>query len=713
MTHRPDAESPKKPAGRMSPSVLLNAVRHYPLAFAGLLALTAVVVAGVWLFMPLPKHTAAVVYHVSAQAPRVISAGDGVDAKSYRDLQQATVKNRLVLNAALNELKSSGDAPLLWQQPDQMAWLDKNLQVDFRGGNEFMRVYLEGDNPDEMLAIVKAVAAAYQEALENREKRAVKQRQKDIDDSYKTILGEIDAKQKRIDRIALSLKASSGELLAALERDLGEDLRVARKDLADVLKELDWAKPDLPADGKPPAVTVPAALIDQAVAQEPAVLNAEQAVTRAKDGLAALQGRVAEGGPGLNKARAEAKAAEEARDKIRAEVRAKVESAFKERAASEAAAAADQKRAAYAVLVRKRQQAEAKVKEALDQIEQHGQYRLELGKLQEDIGGKKKLVAALDDERNRIGVEERLTASRVIVHEPPFTQPGIEGFRRLRTTLVAGIGLFVVGFAGLAWWEHRSRRVIHSGEVADSLGLPLLGTLPPWAADQPGGHGELVEAIDSTRTVLLHGHTADRPLRTLVVTSALPGEGKTSLSGHLAVSLARAGYRTLLVDGDVREPAAHKVFDLPPGPGLCEVLREEVDPTEATRDTKVPGLSVMPAGKWSFTVRQALVGDRWGSVRRQLERQFDFVVMDTAPLLLVTDSLLLARGADGVVLSVLKGVSRIGSVAHTRERLSSLGARVLGVVVNGARSEYTGGRQYGRYSAAPAGDPDPVPLAPA
>jgi capsular exopolysaccharide synthesis family protein len=151
----------------------------------------------------------------------------------------------------------------------------------------------------------------------------------------------------------------------------------------------------------------------------------------------------------------------------------------------------------------------------------------------------------------------------------------------------------------------------------------------------------------------------------------------------LAISLTRAGFKTLLVDGDLQAPSAHSLFGVDASPGLCEVLREEAGASEAVRATSLPGLSVLPAGQWNLTARQALAGHRWTAVKAELEREFDFVVVDSGPVLLVSDSLLMARDADGVLLSVLVEVSRVNSVEETRDRLRTVGANVLGVVVNG------------------------------
>ncbi|HUR52963.1 MAG TPA: CpsD/CapB family tyrosine-protein kinase, partial [Gemmataceae bacterium] len=189
------------------------------------------------------------------------------------------------------------------------------------------------------------------------------------------------------------------------------------------------------------------------------------------------------------------------------------------------------------------------------------------------------------------------------------------------------------------------------------------------------------------------------------VTSAVSGEGKTTLSGHLAISLARAGFRVLLVDADMHAPTAHDLFDVPAAPGLSELLRGEVEVDGATSLTHIPGLSVLPVGRWTLATHRALVGDRWRCVKYALLSKYDYVVIDTSPLLLVSDTLLLAREADGVVISVLIGVSQTARVAETVGRLQRVGAGLAGVVVNNVRSDVRKNAyayQSSKYAAIPA-----------
>src|SRR5206468_1146847 len=143
-------------------------------------------------------------------------------------------------------------------------------------------------------------------------------------------------------------------------------------------------------------------------------------------------------------------------------------------------------------------------------------------------------------------------------------------------------------------------------------GLRLVGTVPPppdarARAAAAGADWQMVltESVDVIRTLLLHGFRGG-PARTVMVTSAQGGEGKTSLAGHLGGSLARGGFRTLLIDGDLRRPSVHRVLGLPQSPGLCELLRGQVAPDAAIRPTDVDRLSVLPAGAWTPAVAQLL-----------------------------------------------------------------------------------------------------------
>ena len=206
--------------------------------------------------------------------------------------------------------------------------------------------------------------------------------------------------------------------------------------------------------------------------------------------------------------------------------------------------------------------------------------------------------------------------------------------------------------------------------------------------------GPMIESMDGIRTRLLHAGRSET-LRVVMVGSAVSGEGKTTLASHLAASLARGGRRTLLVDGDLRNPAVHKLFDMADGPGFSELLRGETR-TGTGRAEYASGKSLL-AGRRRLrpSALQALAQE--GILRNvfdELKEHYDFLIVDVSPVLPVADALLIGEHADAALLSVLRNVSRLPAVHAAQQRLASLGIRVLGAVVIGEGMEAYGQVRY-------------------
>jgi capsular exopolysaccharide synthesis family protein len=203
----------------------------------------------------------------------------------------------------------------------------------------------------------------------------------------------------------------------------------------------------------------------------------------------------------------------------------------------------------------------------------------------------------------------------------------------------------------------------------------------------------LLESIDATRTMLVHAARTGSH-RVVLITSAVGGEGKTSLASYLATSLARSGLSTLLIDADLRSPSIHRLFDLPVAPGLSEVLRGEVPLHAAILETPLTDLRVLTAGHCD---RQAIRNLAQGSLSplfAQLKQQYDFVIVDSSPILPVADALLIAQHTDAVLFSIFREVSCKTKVTAAFRRLQCLGAPVLGAVVTGAHGGLYGNDYY-------------------
>jgi polysaccharide biosynthesis transport protein len=707
------AAAPKRGGGLNVRSVV-HAVKQRPLAFIGVIILGGVVAAAVWFFLPLPKATAAIVFRIPFQAPALLPTAESRgDSTVYRQSEVTLVKRRLNLNGVLNQ-PAVRSLELVRKQSDAMSWLDNALKVEAKINTEFIRVTIEGENGEDLKTILEALGKTYLADADDRDKGARRRRLATLEETDRVYRTELERFQSRIDKIALSLGSKDGPTLAIIDSLLKDDLRSAVHELSAARDQLLWAELDLagaaPADaagekgvaevtlpwgfGKARlpggAIAVSPVQIEEELRQDAGFKELEAKLVHAREALAETKARYKEFKEGekpiaVVNAEAALKAAEEKRDKLRDELRPRLEAAVRDKLVRNEQTRLAGLRTAVDSLKKKEELAKKKVDEIQRGIGKSNDYRIDLETIKSSIGQTERLSTRLADEIEQIKVELG-APPRVTLAEEAFIVPGIEGNRRLKFTFLAAVGVVGIGFFLIVMWEHRSRRVLHTDDVA-SLGIRLIGAVPTVNRDpQPGGesHPVLVEAIDATRTLLLNG-THDSELRVLVVTSAVSGEGKTSLSGHLAISLARAGYRTLLVDGDLRAPTAQRVFELPLSPGLCEFLRGEVG-VAAAQPTLVPGLSVLTAGEWTTATRQTLVGNGWRTVIDKLKADFDYVIVDTSPLLLVSDTLLLAREADGVVISVLMGVSQVALVNEALARLQAVRAKVTGVIANGVRS---------------------------
>jgi succinoglycan biosynthesis transport protein ExoP len=242
----------------------------------------------------------------------------------------------------------------------------------------------------------------------------------------------------------------------------------------------------------------------------------------------------------------------------------------------------------------------------------------------------------------------------------------IEGWLHLPT--LAAIPNFAVArkVAGYASGAHRAATAGNGGDD-----LPVLHE--PWS--------RVAEAFRSMRTALLFSASGTPP-KVIVVTSARTGEGKTIASLNLASTLAELGARTLLVDADLRHPRCHTAFGVANDRGLSTCLAGRPEVEDLIRPLEVPGLFFLPAGPPPRNPAEVVGSFRMRMMLEALKKRFDFVIIDTPPVLPVTDAAILAREADGVVLVVKGNDTPREVVRRARDRLVQAGASFLGVMMN-------------------------------
>lgn len=179
----------------------------------------------------------------------------------------------------------------------------------------------------------------------------------------------------------------------------------------------------------------------------------------------------------------------------------------------------------------------------------------------------------------------------------------------------------------------------------------------------------------------------DEEIRTLMVTSSGPGEGKSTTTANLAIVFAQQGKRVLLIDADMRKPTVHYTFGMSNAYGLTNVLTRQMEMKEAVKNSDVPSLDVLTSGPIPPNPSELLNSRGMKEFFEIAKEKYDMVVFDTPPVLAVTDAQVLANQCDGTVLVVGSGKTEVESAQKTKELLIAAKAKLLGVVLNRKKME--------------------------
>jgi capsular exopolysaccharide synthesis family protein len=314
---------------------------------------------------------------------------------------------------------------------------------------------------------------------------------------------------------------------------------------------------------------------------------------------------------------------------------------------------------------------------------------LEYNALEREAESERKLYDTLLQRTNEIGVSQDFKGTNIQVIDTAQVPgaPVLPQVRRdLMTAAAGGIGLALL----LAFvFEYFDSRVKSPEEIKAHFGLPFLGIVPVspegeggvaplLEADQPGAFGE---AIRSLRTGVLFS-SADEGSRALIVTSTGPSEGKTVIASNLAITLARAGQRTIVVDADMRRPRLHAAVNRGQEPGLSNVLVGDTSLADATTQTAVANLWVLPAGHIPPNPAELLGSHRFADLMKDLKSKYDWIIIDAPPVMPVTDSAVLAHSAGSVLFVIGSEMTPRQTALTAVEQLRSVNAKFVGAVLN-------------------------------
>ena len=309
---------------------------------------------------------------------------------------------------------------------------------------------------------------------------------------------------------------------------------------------------------------------------------------------------------------------------------------------------------------------------------------IEYGVLLREVESDRQIYQNLLQRANETAVSSTMRGNNIEVVDAAEV-PRVPVRPNTRANLLIGLllsGILALGMALLC--EAFDSRIQTPSDIKNTLGLPLLGILPFVSKRTLKGNTLLLsgsvpapyaEACRALRTNVLASAGANGS-RSLLVTSAAPGDGKSVLSVNLAVALGRSGKRVLLVDADLRRPTLHSLLDRTQRPGLAEVLTGAHKPSEAIVSTRCSGVWLLPSGAGLSNPSEQLGSKRFKEFIDKLTESFDWVIIDSPPVMAVTDPAVIARIASGVlfVINARRTKQRVAQAAL--DRLEAAGATV-------------------------------------
>ena len=332
---------------------------------------------------------------------------------------------------------------------------------------------------------------------------------------------------------------------------------------------------------------------------------------------------------------------------------------------------------------------------------------IEYSRLSRQRENNSKIYDTLLSRTTETNLAQRMSLTNVRIVDRAL-RPGRASKPRVVFNMAAGLVLGFLLALALGLVLSRLDRRVRTVEELEALGLQVLGMVPATVvANETGAEASkardtlvhdkplsaFAESMRRLRTNLTF-MSLDEPMKCIVVTSAGPGEGKTTVATNLAIAMAQAGKSVLLIDTDLRRPRVHKIFDASSSRGMTTVLLGEASLSEVTTKTHVPNLDVVGCGPTPPNPAELLHTKAFRQVRDEAIQRYDFVVFDSPPLGVVADSAVIAAQVEGVVIVIQSGKTTREAVVGANRQLSDVGTPFIGAVLNAAEQSSQG---YGGY----------------
>ncbi len=681
-------------------------------------------VGGAWLYLQrvVPRYTSMSRIYVERNMPRILNTDMQIGgSSSYLYTQAELIRSTSVLKLAV-EAPENSQLTTFRTADNPIGLLREELEVQVGKNDDIINVLIELPSAEDAAQIVNSVVNAYiAKYAENRRTDTVEVL-KILRGEKDRVDGELKRQQKELDEFR--------KQNAALAVQLGEE-NVITKRFAALASELDRVELQL-LDAKTrhhrtqQMLETPSSrpfLLELAsnqnsVAQDIGMENRQQAdlEKQLQDVELQLNSLRATWGDGHTRVRLvlQSKADLEAR-------LAEQEAAVQERKDTIVTAYVETVSQEYQLLKQKREELQRSYDKQYQLAMQVNSQAAKLETLLSNLARTERTVVVLDERIKELNLTEDAGAMNVSVME--FAQAASKPTYPNRARFL-GIGSLLGGLLGfgLAWlrdlMDHRLKSI---DEIATTMQLPVLGALPLSAGkDDRHQTGRVVlskprsvaaESFRTLRTAIHFGLTRDEA-KVIAVTSPSPGDGKSTVASNLAIVMAQADQRVLLIDADMRKPKQHEIFKATTELGLSSALGERRPVEECIQHTEVETLDIMPCGSRPSNPVELLNNGYFGELLEQLQEIYDKVIIDAPPVMPVADARVIAAQTDATVLVLRADRSTRRLSLAARDELWRVRAQRLGIVVNAVparkQASYASGYGYGYgnygYSSGNYGD---------
>lgn len=341
---------------------------------------------------------------------------------------------------------------------------------------------------------------------------------------------------------------------------------------------------------------------------------------------------------------------------------------------------------------------EEALKPVLDELKQKvlqsRQVQIEFSKLQEEETGVKGVLERLNRQIEDLQLTP-MDESQFNILEEGLGSPNPVEPNRVKMVLTGLMAGMILGLGLIYFLDRLDDRLELAEEIEEALQEPVLGQIPK-VQKQDGAESLLVtklddhsmfsEALRGVRSAVLLGFGVERK-KVLLITSAVPSDGKTTFTTNFAITLALAGHRVLLIDADLRRGATHTFFDGKRDPGLTEVLLGTEHWSDVMRPTGIATLRVIHSGKLPNNPGELLISPIPEQLIAEAREEFDFVIFDCPPLTAIDDTFSLIPFSDGVLFVVRSGQTSMRFAKNSLHAIRQRGAQILGLVLNGIAAD--------------------------